>query len=180
MRRSYELSGDPEKDEAQSASFSKAACGRANLRAAGWATLCGDYVAEWMQACVPALSFPTFVPTAFLIGTGQKDMRCDAESKMAQLRTQLHSLNQRDPRSDCVTLVPTRERSVAAARVAAIGTDVDPVMLEVFNNLYMFLQFPKVEATGNFCLCIVHRFNHGNSRNTSEACIYFLNHRQFF
>ena len=29
------------------------------------------------------------------------------------------------------------ERVVAAARVAAIGTDVDPVMLEVFNNLYM-------------------------------------------
>ncbi len=29
------------------------------------------------------------------------------------------------------------ERVVAAERVAAIGTDVDPVMLEVFNNLYM-------------------------------------------
>jgi 5-oxoprolinase (ATP-hydrolysing) len=29
------------------------------------------------------------------------------------------------------------ERMVAAERVAAIGTDVDPVMLEVFNNLYM-------------------------------------------
>jgi len=29
------------------------------------------------------------------------------------------------------------ERMVAAQRVAAIGTEVDPVMLEVFNNLYM-------------------------------------------
>lgn len=29
------------------------------------------------------------------------------------------------------------ERVVAAQRVAAIGTEVDPVMLEVFNNLYM-------------------------------------------
>ncbi|MGB0571816.1 MAG: hydantoinase B/oxoprolinase family protein [Alphaproteobacteria bacterium] len=29
------------------------------------------------------------------------------------------------------------ERVVAAERAAAIGTDVDPVMLEVFNNLYM-------------------------------------------
>ncbi|MBT5570961.1 MAG: 5-oxoprolinase [Alphaproteobacteria bacterium] len=29
------------------------------------------------------------------------------------------------------------ERVVAAERVAAIGTEVDPVMLEVFNNLYM-------------------------------------------
>ena len=29
------------------------------------------------------------------------------------------------------------ERVVAAQRIAAIGTDVDPVMLEVFNNLYM-------------------------------------------
>lgn len=35
-KESYELSGDPDKDEAESASFSKAACGRANLRAAGW------------------------------------------------------------------------------------------------------------------------------------------------
>lgn len=35
-RESYELSGDPDRDEAQSASYSKAACGRANLRAAGW------------------------------------------------------------------------------------------------------------------------------------------------
>jgi dihydroxy-acid dehydratase len=35
-KESYELSGDPSKPEAESASFSKAACGRANLRAAGW------------------------------------------------------------------------------------------------------------------------------------------------
>lgn len=35
-KESYELSGDPDRDEAQSASYSKAACGRANLRAAGW------------------------------------------------------------------------------------------------------------------------------------------------
>ena len=35
-KESYELSGDPSKAEAESASYSKAACGRANLRAAGW------------------------------------------------------------------------------------------------------------------------------------------------
>ena len=35
-KESYELSGDPSKHEAESASYSKAACGRANLRAAGW------------------------------------------------------------------------------------------------------------------------------------------------
>eukprot|EP00536_Pseudo-nitzschia_multiseries_P013718 jgi/Psemu1/212498/e_gw1.603.22.1 len=35
-RHSYELSGDPDRAEAESASYSKAACGRANLRAAGW------------------------------------------------------------------------------------------------------------------------------------------------
>lgn len=34
--QSYELSGDPDKEEAEPASYSKAACGRANLRAAGW------------------------------------------------------------------------------------------------------------------------------------------------
>ena len=33
---SYELTGDPNKEEYDSASYSKAACGRANLRAAGW------------------------------------------------------------------------------------------------------------------------------------------------
>ena len=33
---SYELTGNPDKDEGESASYSKAACGRANLRAAGW------------------------------------------------------------------------------------------------------------------------------------------------
>lgn len=33
---SYELSGDPNKAEAEPASYSNAACGRANLRAAGW------------------------------------------------------------------------------------------------------------------------------------------------
>eukprot|EP00957_Ditylum_brightwellii_P205009 15341804-Ditylum_brightwellii.AAC.1 len=35
-KQSYELSGDPTKPEYESASYSKAACGRANLRAAGW------------------------------------------------------------------------------------------------------------------------------------------------
>ena len=34
--QSYELTGDPNKEEYDSASYSKAACGRANLRAAGW------------------------------------------------------------------------------------------------------------------------------------------------
>lgn len=34
--QSYELSGDPDRDEAEPASYSKAACGRANLRATGW------------------------------------------------------------------------------------------------------------------------------------------------
>ena len=58
------------------------------------------------------------------------------------------------------------ERVVAADRVAAIGTDVDPVMLEVFNNLYMSIAEQMGVTLQNTAYALARRYSRGHLRET--------------